>query len=642
MRFNLPRMCALVLVALCCATRVYGADPQPYKVDLAPTGNSALDATLHATSDLIALRTSAPVSPFGLIARARSDIDRLKTVLESYGYYQSKVTIQINGMGLSDLTLADALVALPKNKEARVTAAFEPGPLYHLRNIAIDGELPQSAQGVLSLQPGAPAVAANVLAAGARLLSVLQDQGYAFAKVDPPVAYEDAMAPVLDVSFHVEAGARVRIGDIHLEGLQRMREKLVRRRLTLRTGEQYSSSAIERARQDLLGLNVFASINVHVGTAVDGSGGVPITFQFHERPRHLVTINAAYSSDLGGSGGVTWGDRNVLGNAEQLNIGASVTNVGGSATTGLGYDTTAKFIMPDFGHRDQSLQLAVGAVKLFLQAYDQTALTSSVTLTRRLSKSWTVSAAVSTTEEHILQNQPYFCPTDEIGVLGSCAPPGVIVQNPVSHDYTLVALPMSVSYDSTNLRSPLDDPTHGMRDSLSVAPTRSFGQTSATFLVTQVKFATYFDLERLIGTDAGRSVLAARVLAGLAQGAGELSLPPDQRFYGGGSGTIRGYRYQAVGPQFADGTPIGGTAITAGSLELRQRIGMDWGAAAFVDGGQVSASLRPLASSFYVGVGAGLRYYTPIGPIRLDIAVPAKHYPNPDTFEVYIGLGQAF
>ena len=337
-----------------------------------------MDATLRATSDLIALRTSAPVSPFGLIARARSDIDRLKTVLESYGYYRSNVTVQINGMGLNDPALGETLMALPKNKDARVAVAFNLGPLYHLRRVAVDGELPQSARGVLALEPGAPAVAANVLAAGARLLSALQDQGYAFAKVDPPVAYEDQTAPLLDVTFQVEAGPRVRIGDIHLEGLQRMREKLIRRRLTLRTGEQYSSGAIERARQDLLGLSVFASINVHVGTAVDGTGGVPITFQFRERSRHLVTINAAYSSDLGGSGGVTWSDRNVFGNAEQLNLSASLTNVGGSATTGLGYDATAKFILPDFGHRDQSLQFSLGAVKQFLQAYDQTAITSAV------------------------------------------------------------------------------------------------------------------------------------------------------------------------------------------------------------------------------------------------------------------------
>ena len=106
MRFNLPRMWALVLLALCYATRAHAADPQPYKVDLAPTGDSSVDATLRATSDLIALRTSAPVSPFGLIARARSDIDRLKTVLESYGYYRSNVTVQINGTGLNDPALA--------------------------------------------------------------------------------------------------------------------------------------------------------------------------------------------------------------------------------------------------------------------------------------------------------------------------------------------------------------------------------------------------------------------------------------------------------------------------------------------------------------------------------------------------------
>ena len=62
----------------------YAADPQPYKVELVSTGNSDMNATLKATSDLVSLRTSAPVGPFGLIGRARSDLDRLKTVLESY------------------------------------------------------------------------------------------------------------------------------------------------------------------------------------------------------------------------------------------------------------------------------------------------------------------------------------------------------------------------------------------------------------------------------------------------------------------------------------------------------------------------------------------------------------------------------
>jgi translocation and assembly module TamA len=628
------------------------ADPQPYRVDIASTGDESVDATLRATSELAALRESAPVSPFGLIARARGEVERLKTVLESYGYYQSAVTIKIEDLGLNSAGLAAVLNELPKDREARVAITFDLGPLYHLRKVEIEGAVPESARGAFTLKTGAPAVAADVLAAGARLLSALQDQGYAFAKVDPPVAYEDQTLPVLDVSLHVDAGARVTIGEIKFEGLQRVHEKLARRRLTLHSGQQYSPAAIEAARRDLLTLGPFAAISVQAGAAVDATGGVPITFLLRERKRHAVTVSAAYSTDLGGSGGVTWTDRNVFGNAEQLKIAASALNLGGSATTGIGYDTSVKFIKPDFGHRDQSLQIAVGAIKQSLQAYDQKAVTSGVTLTRKLSSVWTASAGIATANEQVIQES------------NTPIPPGTLIYPALTYNYTLVALPVTLSYDSTNLASPLDDPVHGMRDSVSVTPTQSLGHPNASFIISQVKLAAYIDLHAFGFTDPGRSVLAARALAGEAQGAGEFSLPPDQRFYGGGSGTIRGYRYQSVGPQFpADGNPIGGTAIIAGTLEFRQRIAANWGGAVFVDGGQVSTGLKPLPNEFRIGYGVGVRYYTPIGPIRLDVAVPTSRHSfvtrsqsvnangglttttgvvKDDAFEIYIGLGQAF
>jgi translocation and assembly module TamA len=636
MRFSNPELVVWIAVALGAAALAHAADPQPYRVDLASSGDGAMDATLRASSELISLRDRAPVSPFGLIARARGENERLKTALESYGYYQSAVTITIDGQSLSSPGLADALTALPKGQNARVSISLHLGPLYHLRNVALDGAVPDSAAGAFSLKSGAPAVAAEVLAAGAHLQSVLQEQGYAFAKVDPPVAYEDQTLPVLDVSFKVEAGARVTIGEIRLEGLARVHEQLVRRRLTLHTGERYNPSAIEAARRDLQSLGPFDAVSVKVGQAVDASGGVPVTFVLRERKRHLVTVNAAFSSDLGGSGGVTWGDRNVFGNAETLNIAASVINLGGSDTTGVGYDTSAKFTIPEFGHRDQSVQFAVGAVKQYLVAYDQKAVTSAVTVTRKLSSVWTASAGIATSDEQI-------------------------VQDAVNRNYTLVGLPFSVNYDSTHLAAPLDDPTHGMRDSLTVTPTQSLGHPNATFIITKFKFATYFDLHEFGFADRGRSVLAVSAFAGDAEGAGELSLPPDQRFYAGGSGTIRGYPYQLVGPVFpTTDIPIGGTAIAAGSVEFRQRIGASWGAAFFVDAGQVSARLKPVPTDLRVGIGAGVRYYTPIGPIRVDVAVPTTRdkYQVPDpnkpgayvnssstydqAFQVYIGLGQAF
>ena len=302
-------------------------------MELLSTGNGAMDSTLHATSDLVSLRTSAPVGPYGLIARARGDIDRLKTVLESYGYYQSGVNVLIDGAALNTPGLADQLTALPKKQDAKIQVKFTLGPLYHLRHITIDGELPATAQDVLPLKSGDPAVAATVLGAGAKLLSVLGEQGYAFAKVDAPVAYEDKTDPVLDVTFHVEAGDKMRIGEIRFRGLKRVHERLVRRRLLIHTGEQYKTSAVERARADLVTLGVFAAVNVEVGTKADGTGGVPITFRMRERLRHSINVTAAYSTDLGGSGGVTWGDRNVFGNAEQLTVSTSLLNAGEARPT---------------------------------------------------------------------------------------------------------------------------------------------------------------------------------------------------------------------------------------------------------------------------------------------------------------------
>jgi translocation and assembly module TamA len=665
MRVTLARYCAFTGLAygallVWCAPAARAADPQSYKVELAPTGNGAMDGALKATSDLVGLRSSAPVSPLGLIARARSDIDRLKTVLESYGYYESKVTIKIDGLALNDPGLADELAALPKKHDARVQASFTLGALYHLRNVAIDGELPATVHDVLKLKPGDAAVAADVLAAGARLLSALEEQGYAFAKVDPPIAYEDQTQPLLDVTFHVEVGQRVNIGEIHIQGLKRVHEKVVRRRLLLHTGELFKSSSIEHARTDLLSLGVFSSINVQVGSAVDESGGVPITFQIRERLRHAFGINAAYSTDLGGSGGITWANRNVFGNAEQLNISTSILGAGGSATTGLGYDATVKYILPDFGHRDQSLQFAVGAIKQNLEAYDQTALTFGVTLTRKLNKRWTASVGLTTTEERINQivcvaEQPKDGPlagsnacipdpdcTPATGGTGTTACVPYADRN--LFYYTLVALPLTLSYDSTDLASPLDDPTHGMRGAVTLQPTRSLGHTDTDFLVTTAKLAVYFDLDHLLATQPGRSVLAARGIVGLADGASEFSLPPDQRFYGGGSSSIRGYPYQAVGPYFQGTTyPIGATTLSAAALEYRQRFGQNIGAAFFVDGGQVGNKISLSPTDLFFGVGAGVRYYTPIGPIRLDVAVPLKRYDSdPQKFQIYIGLGQAF
>ena len=613
------------------AASAWAADPQTYKVRLEGAVSKEIESTLSASSDLVSLRTTAPVSPTGLILRARGDTVRLRTVLESYGYYQSAITVTIDGDALTGADVADKLTALPKGKNATVVVSFVPGPQYVLGKVTLDGDLPEDLRSKFNLHSGQPAVAADVLAAGTRLLTALQNRGYAFAKVDTPLAEELPDAHQLDVTFQVVTGAVVRFGAITVTGLQRTHLSAVLSRVQLRQGDQYSAQALEKARGNLLAMNVFGSVDVRVAPTADAEGQVPITFRVSERKRHEVNPSAAYSSDLGGSGSVTWTDRNLFGGAEQLDLLASIINLNGSATNGLGYNTGAKLTIPEFEHSQQTLQLSLTAIKQDLIAYDQTAQTAAVTLSRNLSKVWSVSAGFSTTQETIIQPQeiPYY--------------------DRGTFYYTLFAIPLSLRYDSTDLSSPILDPTHGIRAALTLTPTLSLGPPDATFFITQVRASTYFDLHDLFGVAPGRTVLATRGLWGYAEGASAIQLPPDQRFYAGGSGTIRGYAFQSVGPLFPSSTntpdintPVGGVAVDAFSLELRQRIGRNWGFAVFADSGRVGDTAMPFSGRYQSGVGAGPRYYTPIGPLRVDIAFPIDRQTYDSRLEVYIGLGQAF
>lgn len=599
---------ALVLAGIAAPLVALAADPQPYAVTLRPTGDDTLDAALNGSSTLISLRESAPVSAFALVQRARQDEQRFTTALRSFGYYGATIHLTIDGHGLDDSTLPDLIEAAPADPPLPVAASFDLGPQFTLGAVTIKGRVPPDVLAQLQLKRGDPAQAAPVLAAQGRILDALRQDGYPLAKVPVPVAILYPDRRQIDVTFHPDPGPQANIGPITVTGLQDMHESFVRRRLLLHQGERYSPAAIEKARADLASLGTFAVVRVRTADRLDAHGQLPVTFDVTERKLHTVDAGIAYSTDLGIELTAGWHDRNLFGNAEQLNLTA-MTQSGGDAVTKPGYRFSAQFLKPDVLARDQTLEMDLTAVKQSLQAYDQTALLEKIALNRKLSPHWTASLGLSGEQESIIQEA-------------------------VTRQYNLAGLPATLRYDSSN--NPLD-PTQGIRAVVSVTPTHSLGRTDATFFIAQINGSTYFDL-----SGDGRSVLALRGLVGQVSGAGVFGLPPDQRFYAGGSTTVRGFRYQTLGPQFPDGKPTGGTAISAGSMEIRQRFLGSFGVVGFVDVGQVSATGTPFSSNWHAGAGIGARYYTAIGPIRLDVAVPLNKEPGGDSFELYIGIGQAF
>ena len=608
---------SLLIALVFGASAARAADPQPYKFEINKTGNEDLDNALKQSAYLYTLRKKTPIEPFALVARANEDVPRLVTTLQSFGYYQARASITIASRALTDPGLIAALDAVPKGQSVTVHVYVDTGALYHLRRIDIDGQVPKDALSKLGIEAGQPAVSADVIAGETRLLTALEEQGYALAKVDAPVAYADDRAHALDISFKVTTGPKVDLGAVNITGLHDVDENVVRTAFALQPGNPYRPSKIEQARKSVLGLGTFSGVEVRAADALDPQGRIPLILDVSERPRHAVSLNAAYSTDLGVSAGVTWTDRNLFGSAEQLTLSANINGLGGTAASTLGYNVTAQLQEPEFFAHDQTLEFDLGVIRQKLDAYDQTAQTGAVVLKRKFSPLWSGSVGLSL--EH-----------DEI------------TQETVARTYELVSVPLTVTYDSTELEGILQDPTHGARAAITLTPTQAFGHSKATFLAMQAAGSAYVDLSVLDIEKPTEGVLAFRAIVASIAGATQFELPPDRRLYAGGSATVRGYKYQSIGPLFPDNKPIGGTAMDAATIEFRQHLFDDFAGAAFIDAGQANATGVPFEGPLRAGAGAGVRYYTPIGPIRVDFALPLTRLRASDPFEIYIGLGQAF
>ena len=584
------------------------ADPQPYRVQIGPVADKALQAALVGASDLVALRARAPVGPFALELRARQDTRRLHTALESFGYFQGRVTIRIDGLAPDAPGLLARLHAAPAAPAVPVVARVDPGPLFRIGVVRLEGAVPAAARATLRLPAGAPAQAARVLAARARLLATLHAAGYALARVRLPPAVLDPAQHRMDVTFVVTRGPQVRLGPIGFTGHQGVRTAFLRRHIALRPGQMFNPAALAAARQALLDLPIFAYVQAVPATRPDARGRLPVTFRLAERKAHAVDVGVDYATDLGLGLTAGWHDRNLFGAAQQLDL-TGAFQAGGNSVLQPGYRVAAAYHAPDWRARGQSLELDLGAVHQALIPYTQTAVTEAARIEQRLAPHWSLSYGLAGEQE-------------------------TIVQQGGSRVYYLLRVPVWLRFDATDSKL---NPTHGARAALLLAPTQSLLGHGGV-VVAELSGAAYLDLE-----GHGRGVLALRGLAGTVLGAtSAFTLPPDQRFYAGGSGTVRGYRFQSLGPQFPDGTPIGGTQILAGTLEFRQRIGRDWGFSVFSDAGQVTAVGAGGGARFGLGLGAGVEYYTSLGPIRAEVAVPAIHTPNSGAFEIYVGIGQAF
>jgi len=586
----------------------FAADPVHYKTVFAPSGDAALDALLPQTSALVALGKKLPPAPFALIGRGQADAQQFLIVLHSFGYDAGTVSITINGLAITDPSLADQLTQAPARDVAVVRVALTKGALFHVSTVALPG-LPVGFSAPPLVKSGDPALAAPILDVSARLRTALHNAGYAFAQVSAPLAVATTATNSLALTYTVTPGPRVRIGAITFSGLTRTDAAFLRRHLALHPGQPYSDTTLADARNALLGLGVFSAVTPVPQNQVGQGGEIPILFRVTEQKRHAVTLGGAYATDTGVTLSAAWEDRNLFGHAETLTITATANGLGGTGTTAPGYDLKALFTKPDYYARGQTLSLSLEALKQSLTAYSRTGILAGAALSRPLSPQMSLTYGPAVVTERV-------------------------VQQGIGRTYLLLQFPATLAYSTADS---VLEPTRGVTASFTLTPTEPVQGTNRPFLIAYGTAAAYLPVE-----PAAAGVLALRGQVGSIQGTSQFAVPPDQRFYAGGSGTVRGYTYQTIGPLFPDDTPEGGLAMDAFSLEFRQHVAGNFGIVPFIDAGQVSTANTPFTGTLRVGAGLGVRYYTGIGPIRVDLAFPLTRTAGSSAFGIYVGLGEAF
>ncbi len=141
---------------------------------------------------------------------------------------------------------------------------------------------------------------------------------------------------------------------------------------------------------------------------------------------------------------------------------------------------------------------------------------------------------------------------------------------------------------------------------------------------------------KVIRSFGDRNRLIARTQVGYTDTNDFRALPPEFRFFAGGDQSVRGFSYQSLGRKDEAGNTIGGETLAVASLEYERRFLTKWGAAVFYDTGNASQSFSGLGT-LARGAGFGLRWRSPIGPIRADVAFALSEPGHPIRFHLNIG-----
>ena len=609
----------------------------PYTLTVEVAGDdSALKSGIRDASSLYSLRKDAPGDGEALARRAESDFGPIIDALWGAGYYNANVTISIDGATLpiasSDIAaFARAAEAYRNRAPAPVIIKVDPGPLFKLRSVRVvnalgvefsEAELPQR---IVGLKPGDAAVASEIRAAETRIINYFRKEGRPLAKIQSIAPVVDHAQNVMDVTVTAAPGPIAPFGEATINGPQTFDPAIVRSFLYIYPGDPYSPAAVADARNSIREIPAVGGVRITEGTALDPYGRLPYRIDVEDRLPYAIGASVKYSTTNGPEGQVYWEDRNVFGGAERLRLQASVfyappwfiasQSLRNFSPDDIGGRISASFLKPALWGTTNDLLIDALAEKISTSGagfvgYQAEDTDVTASLRHRFNQNFWVQAGLEAQKGDA---------TDALGTV----------------NYTLVGVPVSANFDTTDSKL---DPTRGVRVNVSAVGFGTFLGSSLDLVQAKAGASAYYSIDA-----DSRYVLAGRVAAGAMGGPQLDEIPANWRFYAGGGGSVRGYAYNELGPTVFWGAVVGGKSLFDASAELRVKVTDTIGVVPFFDIGNAFASNFPnFDQHLFTAAGLGLRYYTSVGPIRLDVAFPLERHAGTGPVAVYVSIGQSF
>lgn len=552
-----------------------------------------------------------------LIYLLQADINYMLGKYSSQGFHNAEINYELERK---------------KPSEVKIIITVEEGPRCIISKIDVqcpsgmDDEELKRVWMASGINAGDPLVEGHINSAEQKIFTYFSDQGYIYATVHTGLTYNEDKTSA-EVVFIVQPKHIAYIGDVVVQGNSTVREKIILREVTFEKGEVYDPAQISETQRKIYSTHLFRDVKIRPIEYEEELEVVDLIIMVREDKFHWFEIAPGYESPDKGRLALGWGHDNVFGNNQRLTA---------RGTAAYGFSSKEDIESIYISYQEPwlfGLPFAGSLSPYFIRENHINYKFYKLGAELEVEKEFTEKITVFTTLGYYrirLYGEPTVSETP-------------LIEEDLAN---ITSLRLSLRYDSrTNPFNPMD----GAYSYLSGTVAGGILPSDYDYMRFIVEINRYMHVKEA-------AVLAMHIrFAHIAPYGKSDEVPLFERFFAGGAFSVRGFRERQLGPKDSQGNPIGGNTLTIGGLELRFQLPLIsqltipwinlslsnlWGAI-FADVGNVFEEFSHFKfNRLKACFGAGIRYNTPVGPIRLDYARNLSEEEGNGVW--YIALGHAF